>query len=205
MDFVRLENQLKERLSFPYFWGRKQSNVWDDKTSFIYSTYTFKKLLEITNGLDNDVKNYSYNRWFNFWSAVGIEKLFSLHDKVTPNINKYDKLVDFSINEVSFDHKTSVFPKGFNKTVEYAKENPQELISWLYLNQSQDGRKHLKNRLFIIMNDKNNEHWKLKAEIQLIKTQIDIYVENFNQSKLISLNIENEKILSDVIWVDSLE
>jgi hypothetical protein len=201
MDFIRLEAQLKERLNFPYFWGRKQSNEWDAKTNFIYTTYTFEKLIETTSHFTSDEKNYSFNRWYNFWSAMAVEKLFSLHKKVVPNVNKYDKLVDFSINTISFDHKTSVFPKGFNNTLEYAKQNSSELITWLYLNQSQDGRKHLENRLFIILYDKNGDHWKLKSELGMIKKQIDDYVENFDESKLVTLILENKKIISDIIWI----
>ena len=90
MDFERLETQLKQRLSYPYSWGRKQSNEWDNKTNFIYSTYSFKKLIDLTTNFSQDEKNYCYNRWYNFWSAVGVEKLFSLHNEVIPNINKYD-------------------------------------------------------------------------------------------------------------------
>ena len=201
MDFIRLEAQLKERLNFPYFWGRKQSNEWDAKTNFIYTTYTFEKLIETTSHFTSDEKNYSFNRWYNFWSAMAVEKLFSLHKKIVPNVNKYDKLVDFSINTISFDHKTSVFPKGFNNTLEYAKQNSSELITWLYLNQSQDGRKHLENRLFIILYDKNGDHWKLKSELGMIKKQIDDYVENFDESKLVTLILENKKIISDIIWI----
>lgn len=202
MDFIRLEIQLKERLIFPYFWGRKQSNEWDAKTNFIYSIYNFEKLIEVTAQFTDDEKNYAINRWYNFWSAMAVEKLFSLHKKVAPNLNKYDKLVDFSINKISFDHKTSVFPKGFNKTFEYAKLNPTELITWLYLNQSQEGRMHLENRLFIVLYDKNGDHWKLKSEIELIKNQIDNYVEHFDEKKLISITIENKKIISDIIWIE---
>jgi hypothetical protein len=201
MDFIRLETQLKERLNFPYSWGRKQSNEWDAKTNFIYSTHNFKKLVEVTVTFTQDEKNYAFNRWYNYWSAVGVENLFSLHQKVSPNGNKYDKYVDFSINNISFDHKTSVFPKGFNKPFEYAKQNPEELISWLYLNQSQEGRKHLENRLFVVLYDKNGEHWKLKSEISQIKTQIDHYVDNFDETQLVTLTIENKKIISDIIWI----
>jgi len=54
-----------------------------------------------------------------------------------------------------------VFPKAFGKDYAYAKENKKELIEWLYNNQSQQGRKHLENRLFIcIFDTKNGEHWK---------------------------------------------
>lgn len=205
MDFNALENELKQRLQYPYSWGRKQSNNWDNKTNFIYNTNSFNKLLSIISNFSIEEKNYAMNRWYNFWSAVGVEKLFSLHNNVVPNTNRYDKLVDFSINGISFDHKTSVFPKGFPHSVEYAKQNPSQLIQWLYLNQSQEGRKHLKNRLFIVINDKNGDHWKLKSEITLIKEKIDTYVKNFNSQKLITLSIQNEKILSDIIWVENKE
>ncbi|TRX20523.1 hypothetical protein [Flavobacterium franklandianum] len=203
MDLLRVETELKKRLIYPYKWGRKQSDDWDAKTSFIYSTYTFEKLLEKTASFDEEVHNYALNRWYNFWSAEAVENLFSLHEKVTPNINKFDKLIDFTINKTCFDHKTTVFPIGFNQTVAYAKNNPAELIQWLYLNQSQESRKHLKNRLFIVLVEKNKEHWKLKAEIKLLKSEIDTYVENFNSENLIPINLENNTILSDLIWVEN--
>jgi septum formation topological specificity factor MinE len=203
MDLLRVETELKKRLAHHYKWGRKQSDDWDAKTSFIYTTYTFEKLLEKTSSFDEEVRNYALNRWYNFWSAEAVENLFSLHEKVTPNINKFDKLIDFTINTTCFDHKTTVFPVGFKQTVAYAKNNPAELIQWLYLNQSQESRKHLKNRLFIILVEKNKEHWKLKAEIKLLKSEIDTYVENFNSENLIQLNLENNTILSDLIWVEN--
>ena len=203
MDLVRVETELKKRLIHPYKWGRKQSDDWDAKTSFIYTTYSFEKLLEKTTSFDEEVRNYALNRWYNFWSAEAVENLFSLHEKVKPNINKFDKLIDFTINTTCFDHKTTVFPMGFNQTVAYAKNNPAELIQWLYLNQSQESRKHLKNRLFIVLVEKNKEHWKLKAEIKLLKSEIDTYVENFNSANLFQLQLENNTILSDLIWVEN--
>jgi len=202
MDLIRVETELKKRLMYPYKWGRKQSDEWDAKTSFIYTTYTFEKLLEKTVSFDEKVRDYALNRWYNFWSAKAVENLFSLHEKVIPNINKFDKLIDFTINTTCFDHKTSVFPTGFNQTLAHAKNNPAELIQWLYLNQSQEGRKHLKNRLFIVLVEKNNDHWKLKAEIKLLKSEIDKYVENFNSDNLIYLQLENNNIVSDLIWVE---
>jgi hypothetical protein len=203
MDLLRVENELKKRLVYPYKWGRKQSDDWDAKTSFIYTTYSFEKLLEKIASFDETVRDYALNRWYNFWSAEAVENLFSLHEKVTPNKNKLDKLIDFTINTTCFDHKTTVFPIGFNQTVAYAKNNPAELIQWLYLNQSQESRKHLKNRLFIVLVEKNKEHWKLKAEIKLLKTEIDAYVKNFNSENLFQLNLENNTILSDLIWVEN--
>ena len=61
----------------------------------------------------------------------------------------------------------------------------------------------MKNRLFIVLVEKNKEHWKLKAEIKLLKSAIDMYVENFNSDKLFQLTLENNTILSDLIWVEN--
>ena len=201
MDLQSVENELKKRLSYTYRWGRKQSNDWDSLTNFIYNTYSFKTLLLKTEQFNQELKDYAFNRWFNFWSAMAIEDIFATHKNVEPNKNSYDKLVDFKINNIPFDHKTSVFPKGYDKSVDYAMKNKKDLIEWLYENQSQQGRKHLKNRLFIVLYDLNGQHWKLKAEISLLKDAIDKYCENFKKDSLISLDFGEGKVLSDIIFV----
>ncbi len=202
MDLQRVENELKKRWRYPYSWGRKQSNDWDYITNFIYKTYSFHSLLRKIENLDQALKNYALNRWYNFWSAMAVEYIFATHPNVIVNKNKYDKLVDFSINGIPFDHKTTVFPKGFHRSFDYAKHNKTELILWLYKNQSQQGRKHLKNRLFIVLYDPKGEHWKLKAEISYLKNKIDDYVKNFDENNLCRFNLEGNEILSDVIWVE---
>ena len=120
-----------------------------------------------------------------------------------PNYNQYDKLVDFRINEIPFDHKTSVFPKAYPKTLEEALENKEELIRWFYKNQSQEGRKHFKNRIFLVLYNKENvnEHWKLKTEILYIKTIIEKYVSVYNSDNLVKLNLNGEEVWSDIIWI----
>jgi septum formation topological specificity factor MinE len=122
---------------------------------------------------------------------------------VKPNYNQYDKLVDFRINEIPFDHKTSVFPKAYPKTLEEALENKEELIRWFYKNQSQEGRKHFKNRIFLVLYNKENvnEHWKLKTEILYIKTIIEKYVSVYNSDNLVKLNLNGEEVWSDIIWI----
>jgi len=202
MDLQRVENELKKRLVYPYKWGRKQSNTWDSDTNFIYTTYSIKALLNKIEPLSQELRDYALNRWYNYWSAMAAEDVFGSHKGVQSNKNIYDKLVDFKINQIPFDHKTSIFPKGFNKSIEYAQNNKKELITWLYENQSQQGRKHLKNRLFIVLYDNNTQqHWKMKAEIMLLKTNIDNYVESFSQDNLIELDFGNGKVFSDIIWI----
>lgn len=203
IDLDLLQNNLRKRLDFPYRWGRKQADDWDRKTNFIYEIRSFSQLLkEKVKDFDDLLRDYTFNRWLNFWSAKGIEQIFAENSRVTPNVNEYDKLKDFEIDNIPFDHKTSVFPKGFNKELEYALNNKRELIEWFYREQSQQGRKHYKNRIFVVLYDKNNgEHWKLKAEIKFIEEKIHNYLKTFSLDKLEKFNFEGEEVYSDIIWV----
>ncbi|NQV76923.1 MAG: hypothetical protein HQ490_01030 [Lutibacter sp.] len=208
MDSIAIEKELKKRLKFEYSWGGKQVDVLDKKTNFIYKISSFNSLLsEIEtkfkdNSRYNDLKNYALNRWFNFWSAKAVENIFSEHENVNPHLDSYNKFTDFFINEIPFDHKTTVFPKGFEKSVPYAIAHKNEIIEWLYKNQSQEQRKHFKNRLFIVLVNYENEseHWKLKAEISWLKKIISTYLLKFESSKLHSFYFENEVVKADIIW-----
>ncbi|MCD6091241.1 MAG: hypothetical protein J7J72_07050 [Bacteroidales bacterium] len=202
MDLNRLEIELKKRWSYPYHWGNKQNNDLDKATNFIYKTYSFESLLKRTEYYDSPLKNYAFNRWYNFWSAMAAENIFTTHSNVEANKNKKDKLIDFKINNIPFDHKTSIFPFGFNKSYSFARKNEKQLIQWFYDNQSQQGRKHLKNRLFIVVyDDRAKEHWKMKAEIRLIKSAIDEYIENFSVKNLYTFDFGEGEIFSDIIWL----
>lgn len=207
MDISKIEKELKKRLTLPYNWGVKQSNLYDEATNFIYHIDSFEPLIEkIEKQFKGKpkyetLKNYALNRWFNFWSAQAIEQIFCSFPGVVPDKDKTNLLVDFTIQGVQFDHKTSVFPKGFGKTLEDAKNNPQILIKWLYLNQSQQGRKHMKNRLFLVLYSTTEEHWKLKAEINWLKTIIENYMASFDVNNLQRFTFERTgTTLSDIIW-----
>lgn len=176
LDLEYIESQLKQRWSYTYKWGQKQNDRWDQYTQFIYKTPEWAKLIEVMKltyeayGLDkNALFQYAANRWYNFWSAMAIEQIFTQIEGVTPALNHKNRLVDFSCFGIDFDHKTTVFPKAYGKTLNYARNHKKELIKWLYDNQSQQGRKHLKNRLFIVVHEKNGAHWKLKAELFWLK------------------------------------
>lgn len=146
--------------------------------------------------------NYALNRWYNFWSAKAVEEIFCSLSNVTAAKNEKDKLVDFYIDDINFDHKTSVFPKGYDSTLQECLKNPGDLCQWLYENQSQQQRKHLKNRLFIILFSNQGDHWKLKSEISLLKSKVEEYVKNFNKNNLVKTTLEAGSItLSDIIWV----
>jgi hypothetical protein len=204
-----IEIQLKKRWAYPYKWLRKQNDQWDAYTNFIYTTPNWEDLIKaISTTVEQHKLNkeeafyYAINRWYNFWSSVAVEVLFCSIPQVIPAKNNKDKLIDFSIHNIPFDHKTSVFPKGFKNNFAYAEANKEQLLYWLYNNQSQQGRKHHANRLFIIVHNQNGKHWKLKAEISLIQKAISNYVATFEAKQLITLKFsENQTALSDIIWV----
>jgi hypothetical protein len=202
-----IESELKKRLVHPYKWGQKQNDSFDTQTNFIYHTFLFEELLkEIDKRFKSEKNfdlyfNYTINRWYNFWSAQAVENIFCSLPNVKPALDSKDKLVDFTIQGVSFDHKTSNFPKNFPYTIDEAIKKTDELIKWLYNNQSQQQRKHLKNRLFVVLYSYTGEHWKLKSEIMWLKDRIEKYMLGFNPSYLLKFEFEKEKeTLSDVIW-----
>lgn len=206
-DLIEIQTELKKRLSLPYQWNRKQNDYLDSKTNFIYRIKLFESLLREIDKRFKSNRNfqmyfdYSLNRWFNFWSAYAVEKIFCSLPGVKPAFNRRDRLKDFSINGINFDHKSSVYPAKFKFTINYAQQHPDVLIKWLYENQSKEKRKHFRNRLFIIFYDADNEHWKLKAEILWLRDLIEKYIQNFNADCLIKLKFKDDFITySDIIW-----
>ena len=208
MNYGLLEKELKKRTEFEYSWKTKQTDKLDKETNFIYKTSSFEAVLNTIdivskeNSAVANLKNYALNRWYNFWSAKAVEAIFCEHKNVEPHKNSKDKYTDFFIATIPFDHKTTVFPKGFKKSIPYAIKHKHELITWLYNNQSQQQRKHYKNRLFVVLIDYEdpNSHWKLKAEIHWLKSLISTYLINFDSSKLPCLTFDNKKVYADVIW-----
>ena len=208
MDYKKLEKELKKRTKLNYYWGRRQGDEFDKLTNFIYKTNSFEAILDLieitfkNNPQYSFYNNYALNRWFNFWSAKGVESIFCGHENVKPHLDSFNKFTDFYIQNIPFDHKTTVFPKGFKKSVPYGILHKSELIAWLYKNQSQQQRKHHKNRLFIVLVNyqEDDAHWKLKSEISWLKEIVSAYLLNFDPSKLQSFIFENEIVKSDIIW-----
>ena len=209
INLSEIETELKKRHQYPYRWFRKQNDIWDGYTNFIYKTHSWEdlipKIAAIVKEYQLDKKElfyYAINRWYNFWSAMAVEHIFSNCKGIVPEQNSKNKLVDFTLQGISFDHKTSVFPKHFQNDLVNAQENKRELISWLYKNQSTQQRQHFKNRLFIIVHKIDGEHWKLKAEPKLLEKEIENYMSNFKPSQLQKfIFTAPTETFSDIIWV----
>jgi len=208
LDLQVIENQLKKRWAYPEHWFQKQNDLWDSRSNFIYNSPDFENLISSINqeaklhSLDVQMFfQYAVNRWYNYWSARAVEQIFCDIPGVLPAKNAKDRLVDFSIDGINFDHKTSVFPRGFGKDLAFAKANLTALINWLYANQSTGKRYHRSNRLFLVVFKKDGRHYQLKAEISWLQKLIADYVSTFDSSKLVAVSTPDQKTaFSDIIW-----
>jgi hypothetical protein len=207
-SLYQIESELKKRWQYPYYWGKKQNQADDRVSDFIYNILYFEDILtEIERQFksrDNYdfLFNYALNRWYNFWSGVAIKRVFLQYQMVKVNNNSSDIWADFEIKNIPFDQKTSVFPKNYPQTIDFAQQNPLSLVQWLYENQSQENRQNFKNRIFLILYQNEGQHWQLKAEIAWLANIIEEYLFNFNFNRLLKFQpIPVESlVLTDIIW-----
>lgn len=200
-------SELRQRLAYPYIWPSRQTDAMDKATKFIYHTSRFDDLLTTlatykTRPDYSDLFNYALNRWYNFWSSQVVESLFCSLEDIRP-APRYDRTVDFFIRDIPFDHKTTVFPRGYGRSLDDALAAPQHFAHWLYTNQSSEGRYHTHNRLFIVLHADDGEHWRLKADVPLLADAIETYIEDFDPAALIPCVIGSTEAMADIIWVAS--
>ena len=80
------------------------------------------------------------------------------------------------------------------------------MIAWLYKHQSQQQRKHLANRLFIVCDGINQyESLCLKSDFDQIRNKIQIYLQNVKENGFNKITIkDNGKeyiVNSDIIYI----
>lgn len=209
MNLTELEYKLKECHKYEYKWHKKQNDKVDRMTDNIVYDKSLNSVESLRNRIndlnisDQETRNYIFNRWYNHHSAMGIEYIFSKYNNVKKMSNEKHKTIDFYIDGIPFDHKTTILPKNYRNNIKRALNNKEELVKWLYTNQSGERRQHYKNRLFLVVfdSDKKNKHWKVKAEISLIQEKVNEYMNSFSESNLIVLNLESQKVYADVIFV----
>ena len=76
-----------------YHFRVKQNNENDRITNFIYETFKYKEVyrrlgdISRDSGLGDFIIDYGLCRWFNYWSSVGVERIFCEEEGVVPEIN----------------------------------------------------------------------------------------------------------------------
>lgn len=164
-----------------YFWVRKQENDWDQKTTFIYKTITYdslKKECLKRFPTNQGLKHYALCRWYNYHTHDSILRMFLGYKRVIIEKKLKHRTIDIYIDEEPFDIKLSIYPK--NLVNKRNTLTDREICRWLYKNQSVGRRKHLKNRLFILVLDSKDprESWKIKREFPLIRKEIKKFMQD---------------------------
>ncbi|MBW2961512.1 hypothetical protein [Mesonia aestuariivivens] len=202
-----IENQLQQRLIYPYEFVEIQYENWSTYANFIYDFSSWDALVEAMKatieayGLNKrEFFNYAANRWFNYWSTIAIEQIFTEVEGIIPSLSYKNRLVDFNLRGIDFSLNITVFPEDFKQTLYYAQHHQEELLYWMCSKHPQQEILSPKNRLFVIAYSNEVEPWKLKAEISWLKTVIQKYVSTFDASKLEQLQLNGESFYSAIIW-----
>lgn len=189
-------------------WGR-QNNRYDRRSNFIYRVDTVDECLRKAQEFGID-ENYVLHRWYNFQTSIYCESLFVKYG-ARKEKNSFNHDVDIYINDIPYDVKLTVYPaklKRENTILDlHNQEDKNTLIRWMYTNQSQEGRKHLKNRMFIVCNGKDaSQNLALKSAFDIIEPKVENYfrfLENNEPNKLVIQDSGNEyTVYSDIISVE---
>lgn len=129
---------------------------------------------------------------------------------ILPDKNLSDKDQKKYLLEELENHRASEAIKTLNdarsKVIQDAIENPIELITWLYENQS--ARLFgAENRLFVVLIDSTDltQSWKMKRAFSIMEPQINTYLKDFSPSSLKDINFsfggKAYRSLSDIIFI----
>lgn len=200
----QLEKDLVECLSLISPDWRMQNNYFDRRTNFIYSTESLKDCLDKIEQFGVD-KEYTLHRWYNYMTSVKSEYIFcefgAVHEKDVRDHNK-----DIYIKDIPYDVKLTVYPaklKDHPYDLE-TREGKNQLIKWFYENQSQQNRKQLLNRIYIVCDGKDQaERLKMKSDFALLRTKISEFMKTTGNLNKIDIVDEGKTftLYSDIVYI----
>jgi len=154
--------------------------------------------------------SYICHRWYNFHTSNETEKIFIRYGCIKGK-NYRHKEIDLYFKNIPYDVKLTVYPSKFQEKINFEnREDRNLLIRWYYENQSQEGRKHLSNRLFVVCMSKNDnmdqlENLKLKCRFDLIDNSVRNFVNYYSDKELNQVQVKDKNkifvVYSDLILV----
>jgi hypothetical protein len=181
---------LKVREMLP--WGRVQDDEWDRLSRYVYRTETLSALRRRTRqvvsqaGLPlNEFAAYVLRRWYNFQTHNAVLDVILAHPRTRPEPDPFHHTVDFYLLDASsgdergFDLKLSDYPRGYGHDLAYARTHVEDLARWLYGRQSQQGRYHAANRLFVVLHDARDPErtWELRRDFERLERLIRVFLD----------------------------
>jgi hypothetical protein len=136
-------------------------------------------------------ENYTVRRWYNHHTHDQLLKIFYAHADVRPEANRKNHQIDFYYRDIPFDLKISRFPRAYPKTLRFAQQYPHHLAQWQYENQSNQGRYHLGNRLFVVLRNSTqpSQTWRQRRDFETLETIIGSFLDT---PTLLGLTITNQ-------------
>lgn len=203
---TNLEADLKKCLSMIKADWKMQNNYLDSNTNFIYKCETLEECLNQIQKFGVD-KEYALHRWYNYMTSVASEYIFcdygAVHEK-----DVYNHDVDIYINNIPFDVKLTIYPaKLFDRPYDLnTRKGKNQMIQWYYSNQSQQSRKQLLNRIYIVCdNDDPYDCLKMKSDFDILREKIKEFMEYSLKNGLNQLSIEDGDkkyiLYSDIIYI----
>ena len=189
---------------------RMQNNWLDRQTNFVYKCRSLDECCKEINERRVD-KEYALHRWYNYMTSVACENIFCDYGALHEN-DIYNHDVDIYINGVPFDVKLTVYPAKLSERpfdLE-TREGKDEMIRWFYKNQSQQSRKQLLNRLYVVCDGASQEEClSIKSNFPLLRKQIKKFMEKSLTHGVNEINIiDNGKtysLKSDIIFIKNKE
>lgn len=203
----RLENDLKKTMDIISANWKMQNNYNDKLSNFIYKMNSLEEcLIEIERTGVN--KEYALHRWYNYMTSIRCEYIFceygAIHDQ-----DKYNHDVDIYINGVPFDVKLTVYPaKLSHRPYDLStREGKNALIKWYYANQSQQNRKQMLNRLYVVCDAPSSyENMVMKSNFELMRERISAYMKRVQKEGINEIRIQdggNEyQLKSDIVHLN---
>lgn len=203
----QLEKDLQDTMNIISADWKMQNNSYDRATNFIYRMGSLKDcLVEIERTGVN--KGYALHRWYNYMTSIQCEYIFCEYGAVH-DTNKYNHDVDIYIDRIPFDVKLTVYPAKLSARPYDLKTRAgkDDMIRWYYANQSQQNRKQMLNRLYVVCDAPTSyENMVMKSNFDLMRERISAYMQDVKANGLHEIIITDEGInyplKSDIILLD---
>lgn len=203
---INIESDLIKCLSLISSDWQMQNNQLDRRTNFIYDASSLKECMELIE-LNNVDKEYALDRWYNYMTSIRCEYIFCEYGAIHDN-NIYNHDVDIYINNIPFAVKLTVYPARLsNRPYNLKTRNGKNsMIRCYYQNQSQQNRKQLINRLYVVCDGRDSyECLRMKSDFEILRKKIKSFMEFslINGVNQIDIHDNGKKytVKSDIIYI----
>lgn len=202
-----IELDLKKTMNIISANWKMQNNYNDRASNFIYRMKSLDEcLIEIERTGVN--KEYALHRWYNYMTSIQCEYIFCKYGAVHEK-NKYNHDVDIYIDGIPFDVKLTVYPaKLSSRPYDLStRAGKNDMIRWYYANQSQQNRKQMLNRLYVVCDAPTSyENMVMKSNFDLMRKKISAYMKYVKEHGLNEITItdcgKSYRLKSDIVHLN---